>query len=114
MESIPTLRFAGITRKLTETRDAPHLGRDLPIAFEQVSGNDDLTQERTKTEQPDLCISDATPAGRISRASRARAGKPIHTPDNRLSDARVDRQRGLRVTLVHYRDVVELIRALLQ
>src|SRR6516162_5218057 len=51
MQQVPALGGHSVTSEFVETRRAPDIGDDAKIRFEQVTGGDDLAQDRPRTHE---------------------------------------------------------------
>ena len=99
MQRVPALRVQPIAPQLIETSDAPDIGANTVIFFQQFCACDHFTQNRAAAEQLHLELIF------FYLARTRRFAQQIHAAQNAFFHA--IRHRRVRVVFVHHGDVIE-------
>src|SRR5690606_18990017 len=101
MQQVVALAGQAVPAQLREAGRAPDVGRNAPVALEEIGRRDHFAQDRARTEQLRARTLPALASGRLVLADVA--AQPIHPPDDAFLVA-YDQPR-LGVVLVHHGDV---------
>src|SRR5690606_22141684 len=101
MQQVVALAGQAVPAQLREAGRAPDVGRNAPVALEEIGRRDHFAQDRARTEQLRARTLPALASGRLVLADVA--AQPIHPPDDAFLVAH-DQPR-LGVVLVHHGDV---------